>query len=773
MSGMLFPGSSPDARTRGALSAVLDAAFVVGLGALGMFGFRSIYGGVAFFLVGILGLALGVAVTELAQRWGQPVLAEAFVTLLVFMLLGGAMVAPKGALGGILPTASTLRMLTHVGIYGWKELLTTAPPVGNSAGLLALPYIIGLIGGVAGQSIARRTRSASLPLAGPVLVLALSILFGAQHPAWLAVQGAIFGATSLTWVAARHHRYRSIVAVKRAGHQRLAASIALLGAAGIAGGLVAPALPGSGRNRVVLSRYVVPPFEADQQPSPLSGFRQYVVGGSLNKEVLFSVSGAALPPLVRIATMDEYDGIVWGFGAGALGGPGSSADAFQRYGPSIPSVASGTIDRAVVHVNALKGVWLPQIGQLTRVSFSGPGKGRLTEGFRYDDSTATAAEPGGSAAGDSYAISAVVPKPPNQQQLAKAGPGDVTVAASGVPTVLQTDANVWANGHTGAWDKVMAIADHLRTTGYYSDGPDPGAPGSPVLSAPGHGEGRLTTFLKGGGLVGTDIVGNDEQYAAVLALMANAVGVPARVVLGAQVESSGEVRGSDVHAWVEVSLAGIGWVPIRWDSFVPTRPAHETPPMQQPDAPSSAPVEPPVVSAIHPPLGDQLPGSSTSGASQFTHSHAPGFQIPGWVRTALWIVLPPALVIAAALGAVVGLKRRRRSRRRHASTTAAQIAGAWAELIDQARDVGHAFPAGHTRREHASILTPEASRLASKADAAVFAPGDASDVEVTAFWSETERFGQSLRAGLSRWRQWRALCSLRSLRLAEIGPDPK
>ncbi len=753
----------------------VDAAFVIVLGALGLVGFRSLYGGVAYLFVGLLGIALGIAVTELARKWGQPVLAEAFVALVAFVLLGGAVAAPKSTLGGILPTASTLRALGHVGIYGWKELLTTPPPVGNSSDLLALPYIAGLVCGVAGQSVARRTRLAALPLAGPVLILALGILFGARHPASLALQGSVFVAVALAWIVVRHHRYRPIVTERRVGRNRLVLSVALLALAGLGAGVVGPHLPGSGRSRVVLSRYVVPPFEANSQPSPLAGFRQFAKGGPLNGKVLFTVKGLDPLSLVRIATMDAYDGIVWGFGAGSQSGTSDVSGAFQRFGSSIPASVTGPTARISVRIGSLSGVWVPEIGQATRVSFTGPSARTdgLTAGFRYDTATQTAAEPGGISAGDTYTLTAIAPRPPSPGQVKKAAAGDVKLPLSGVPTILQTDANQWAGGSSSAWGKVMAIALHLRKYGYRSDGLDPSNPDNPMLSTAGHGSGRLTTFLKGGGLVGTDIVGNDEQYAAALALMANSVGVPARVVLGAQVvEQSGAVRGSDVHAWVEVSLSGLGWVPIRWDQFVPTQPAHETPPTKQPQASSSAPVEPPVVSALHAPIGEQLPGNSTDAVSRSADAHrSAGFTIPAWLRTLALAVLVPALVVASVSGAIVGLKRRRRRRRRRAATTTSQISGAWAELIDQARDLGHALPGGRTRREQAVLLAaPEATVLASRADAAVFAPSDATEHQAAEYWVEVERFAGSLRSGLGRWRRWRAACSLRSLRLAEFGP---
>jgi transglutaminase-like putative cysteine protease len=757
--------SIPSTGTQGERSLVLsqgatDALYVLGLGALGFVGFRTVYGGSVYLLVGLIGLVLGIAVTELSQRWKQPVLAEAFVTVLLFLLIGGALAVPKAAVGGILPTENTLRTLGHVGLYGWKELLTAPPPVGNSFDLLALPYIVGLVGGVAGQSVARRTRSVTLPLLGPTLILALGILFGARHPTSLALQGSLFGAAALSWMMIRYHRYRSVIAVGRLNRNRVLTSVALLVIAGAAAGVIGPHLPGSGRSRLVLSRYVVPPFEANAQPSPLAGFRQYATGGSLNKTLLFTVDGAQPGTMVRIATMDAYDGIVWGFGS----------DAFQRFGSSLPtpSTGRGSTERVTVHVDALSGVWVPDIGQSSRISFVGKDVTNLTSHFSYDPATATAAEPSGLATGDSYVLTTSDPSRPSTQELSRAAAGDATVPISGVPAVVQADANQWVGSAASAWGKVMAIAGHLHSVGKYSDGFDPTVAGSPMISASGHGAGRLTTFLEGGPLVGNSIVGDDEQYAAAFALMANAVGVPARVTLGAVVGANGSVRGSDVHAWVEVSLAGLGWVPISTSAFVPTTPAHETPPTDKPQANSSAPVEPPVVSSLHAPTGDLLPGSSTSAASHFASApRPPGFRLPAWVTDAIWAIVPPVLLIALAIGVILTLKRRRRRRRRRAPSPSSQIAGAWADLMDFARDLGHTVSQRSTRRLQAMALEEQqASALAVQADAAVFAPGEPSELQVADYWSQVEHFEASRLAGLSRWRQWRAVLSLRSFRAA-------
>ena len=84
-------------------------------------------------------------------------------------------------------------------------------------------------------------------------------------------------------------------------------------------------------------------------------------------------------------------------------------------------------------------------------------------------------------------------------------------------------------------ERVFAIADHLRIEGKYSDG----VAAAEKIYHPGHNVQRLPAEFVNGPIM----VGNDEQYAAVMALLANRIGVPARVVLGAVVPEGGRGQG--------------------------------------------------------------------------------------------------------------------------------------------------------------------------------------------------------------------------------------
>jgi hypothetical protein len=749
-----------------ARAAIVDSVFVVVLCTLGLYGFHTLYGGWQYLAIGVVGSVLGAVISQLTMHWRKTVLAEVVLAIVVFVVVGGALVARSSAIGGVVPSGGSMSQLWHVLIQGWKQLLTTAPPVGDSSDLLAIPYVVGLVGAVAGTSLAGRTRSPLLPLLGPGFVLAIGILFGSAIPTALFLQGAVFGALSLTWVAVRHHRTRPGTFTSTFGRRRAVVAIGVLAVVTLIASWLGPLLPGAdSHQRVVLSRYIVPPFDVNAQPSPLAGFRQYAQGGGLDHKVLFTVRtmGGPMPAHVRIATMDEYDGIVWGFGVSASGSSSTQgSDSFEKFGTTIPTSQSGTQQMVEVTVGALSGIWMPGFGQASRITFNGTDAASLDENLRFDTDTEAAAQPAELKTGESYSIQSVVPPAPSLQELEVAPPGVVQVAISNVPEVVRTDAEQWEGSATSAWGRVTSIATHLRQVGKYSNG-STGASSAATLSLPGHSAGRLTTFFDGGGLVGTQIVGDDEQYAAAMALMANAVDVPARVVLGADVPSDGQVVGSDVHAWIEVDLQGLGWVPMYQTAFMSNDPPAQTPPTQKPQAQSSSPIQPPSQSAVRTPFQDQLPGVNDTSTAPTVNVSGP--LLPAWLVSILRWLVPLLVIVGLFVGVVLGLKRRRRRSRFRADRPSTRIAGAWAELVDHCRDLGRSVPALATRQEQAPHLDAEgADALAWRADSAVFGPAEPTVEEIEAYWRSVDEAVASARTRLTRFERVKAALSLRSLR---------
>ena len=741
--------------------AVQDGAFLVGLSMIGLLGFRATYGGSAYLLVGLVGLMLGAVISEIVRRLGQPVVAELAVTVVVFLLLGGVIAGTGSGFTSAVPTPHTLAALFEVSRRGWKELLTTQPPVGDTQGLLAIPYIIGLLTGVSGYSLCRRTRLVAVPVLAPAAVLALGILFGTTHPEALFVQGSIFAAGVLGWMSLRSRRIRKETQIGERGHTRPLMGVAIIAVAALVAPLIEPLIPFGGSNqRVVLTRYVIPPFDANSLSSPLSDFRQYTPDSgprSLAGTTLFKVKGVQPHALVRIATMDSYDGLVWGFGA-PTGSPGSGGgDSFYRYGSAIPAAYRGVSGTVTFSTADDRQVWLPDIGEVTGIHFTGHDAAALTRDFRYDPVTGTAADPSASGGPTTYRLDVVVSPTPTPAELTSASAGsdrlDVTV-----PPALQTAANQWVGGTSGAWNKVMKLAEHLRLQGKFSNGTE-----EVPLSSAGHSAGRLTEFTNGTPIVGKQIVGDDEQYAATLALMANALGIPARVVLGAQVPAGGTVLGKDVHAWAEVELSGLGWVTVDPAKFLPTATPAQVQPQTQQAVQSQAPVAPPTLSVLRTPPDNLLPQSAVP-SKLLTHPRTGGFHIPGFLVAALEFLGLPLLLAASAVLAIAGLKGRRRRQRRSTGSTPTRVAAGWRELLDHAHDFGFSVPVFQTRREQALALPAaiEVDTLANTADQAIFGPGEPTTDFVDQYWQRIDRAIVNIRAQATRWQRWKAALNITS-----------
>ena len=279
-------------------------------------------------------------------------------------------------------------------------------------------------------------------------------------------------------------------------------------------------------------------------------------------------------------------------------------------------------------------------------------------------------------------------------------------------------------------ERVFAIADHLRTKGKYSDG----VVARERIYRPGHYVSRLDAGFVNAPLM----VGNDEQYAAAMALLANKVGVPARVVLGAVVPEGGEVKGSDVSAWVELRVDDGSWRVLPTETFMDTdRPADQQ--TRTEEQLSGVVIPPPA--QVPPPstIDEQTDAEITARKAQRASEEQPGSSGAGWVRALLVYAGGPLLAVLVVVGAILSAKWLRRSRRRSTRLVSGRIAGAWRELVDHARDLGQPVPVtGLTRREQ-SVL------IASAAGPGAGPPGGRP--RVRAGRARRERGGQLLAGG--------------------------
>lgn len=278
------------------------------------------------------------------------------------------------------------------------------------------------------------------------------------------------------------------------------------------------------------------------------------------------------------------------------------------------------------------------------------------------------------------------------QQLASAGPADSDVYAAytslpnNFPDNIRQQARRITDPAQTRFEKAVRLQQWFRRDGgfHYSLQPQPGS-----------GVDALQDFLR-------TKVGYCEQFAATMAVMARAIGIPARVAVGfldpQRVGTNTYVYSShDLHAWPELYFEGTGWV--RFEPTPQTRsgpvPSYTTQvvPNGRPDAlPTTAGPLPQQNNRIDQPRGGLDPASPTPKH----HRSAGGDLLAG-------------LLIAAAVALVVTLPRLARSwvrRRRWAEArTAGDLAeAAWSELRASARDLALPWDDSVTVRARARDL---------------------------------------------------------------------
>lgn len=743
---------------------LVDAGFVVALGSAAMLGLATSFTGWEFLLVGVLGLVLGVGAGLVAEARGWPGAAPLVAAVAVFYLLGGPLCLRD--VPAVWPVPHTWRVLTDQLAFGWKDLLTTLPPVDGTGPLLTLPWALGLVTGAAAMALVRvswgpRWLRALLPVLVPGLLLGAVILLGVERPQAIVVQGVLFAVTLLGWLAVRGQRTAAEIAgsTGRLGRGAVALSLLVL-AATVSMPFALRGDNGPDVRRVVLRDVVVPPFDIGRYPSPLASFRRYVQvpenppPENLYGQELFTITGVEPGTRVRFATLDSYDGTVWGASDNAI--PGARHDTYQRVSSTIDNPVAG--DRVSVDVtiaDGYSGVWLPVVGALQTIDFASADLEASAGAFRYNLATSTAVVPTGVRGGDRYSFTAVIPEDGVDADSAAGGP---VGAAADAATFLDAQATEWSGEEKSLMRRVFAIADHLRTEGRYTDGV---APAEQIYHA-GHFQGRLAEFV-----TARIIAGNDEQYAATMALLANRVGVPARVVMGAVVPEGGVVRGADVSAWVELQVADGSWRTLPPELFMGTeRPAKLPPESQQnvggTNVPPPAPIPPPSTT------GEQADVEVEADEAAEDEPPAPTDEgLPGWVRVALLAGGTPLAALAAFLLGVVGAKALRRRLRRRAPRMSTRVVGAWRELVDHARDLGQPVPAGGvvTRREQSRhIGTDAAPDLAREADAHVFGPEPPEPHVADSFWGAVNAERRTMSSTVTRRARVRAAVSLRTFR---------
>ena len=649
-----------------------------------------------------LGAVTGLLVAAAASRWRWDTLSTLAVVLASHLLVGGVAALPSTTLGGVVPTGRTVQLLVVQTVQSWKDLLTLTPPASAYLGPAVMPWVSALLCSLAAGLVTVRLRR---PVLGtvPVMVLgALGIAFGpsgrtpAPWPvalwytgvlgwwAWAAQQRRFasgvdvrVGRTQLGTTTTRATTTRGSLAAVHAGRRTLAALVVLA----LAGAVCLPAttLLWSTGPRVVGRDVMAPPLDTRQYPSPLAASRHYET--DLKEDVLARVTGLPDDARLRLGAMDVYDGTTF-----AMSPAGTHRDdGYVPVGDQMPATRApqgSTAARLTVSTSGLVGPWLPSLGAPTALAFTGDGAVGQQDGLHLDrwaQALLTTAPAGRRA----YELSAQVGPTWSDGQLRDVGAPTPALRDTHVPAGVALLASKVTGTEQTPLGRARAIERYLSQNGFYSDQ-------DTAASRPGHRADRLQRMIEADRLIG-----DDEQYAALMALMLHSLGVNARVVMGLYPQGRGgdvDLRGHDVHVWVEVEFDGVGW-----QVFDPTPPRDQTP-QTEVTRPRSVP-RPQVLQPPEPPDEPvELPPASSE--RDVAPEEEGGDTLPWGLVAAVGGGL---LLLVGPTGGIVLLKALRRRRRRQGPPAAA-LAGSWDEVVDLATDAGLRVPAHQTRQEAAWAL---------------------------------------------------------------------
>ncbi|UZN04538.1 transglutaminase-like domain-containing protein [Cellulomonas sp. S1-8] len=685
-------------------------------------------------LAGAVVLPFGVV--ALARRLSVPAWATgaAGVTLVLAVATSFARVAddpmPDVAAAGwrTTPAAQVLGPVADA----VARLLTAPRP---AAPALALPVVVlaALVALAVALALGRRAPARVAPLVGAVVLYGAALLLTAGQADRGPVGAVLVALTAAGWSlldgdALAHRRDAPRLGRAPVGPRprwRAGGVVGLLVVALVAAGGAAAA--GAVTGRAFEPRdHVTPPRLSADAVHPLAELSRWQTDADAT---VLRVRGTH-PGYLTWVALPDFDGAGW------------SADLDLRalgtvVEPSLPpGRARQDVDIEVELVDLAgpsgsPGSWLPSSGAVAASS--------ARDSLVDVDAGVLAVPPAGDGrlpAGLTYRVRGTVDRP-DPAAAARAGvPGgpevDRYLRLDRFPADLRTYAQDVVAGASSRLDQAERLAATVR--------------GDRELAAQavsGASYARLREFLFADRAAGGQ-VGTSEQFAGAFAVLARAVGLPSRVVLGFVVPGGAavgddvprDVHGQDVRAWAEVYLAGPGWV--RFDPApdavtasaldeVITEQGAEPAVQDEPavDPPDEAPADEPVT---------ERTGGQDAGVGR------------GVVVAAVATVLVAGL--GAALVAAIGARLVRRRRLR-----AAGAVGAWQHAADALllRD-GPAAPAA-TADVLASRMTALSGvptrGLATAAQAAAFGTGAVAAGDT---WRTAVEVERGLRSGGS-WRR--------------------
>jgi transglutaminase-like putative cysteine protease len=387
----------------------------------------------------------------------------------------------------------------------------------------------------------------------------------------------------------------------------------------------------------------------------------------------------------RLLTLDQFDGTTW-----------SASRATERVlnepdlMVEVPGLSTDIVTEpttTTIEVGPMVAPWVPVPFPSVRVV-------GLSGRWLWDVDGLTLSSRLSSASGQTYIAESVLIKPTRDQLIAAPGayPEEVRrflELPEEIPAIITDTAREVAGEATNGFDKAFALQHFLRSTDFtYSieapveDGYD------------GDGFDVIAEFLE-------KKSGYCVHYASAMAIMARALGIPARVSLGYlpgdRLGGAGERRNytvgtDDLHSWSELYFAGIGWVP-----FEPTPGRGYVPDYAASVATDDATAGPNDLDSANRDPQQQAP---VGPAAEAPMAGGAGDSEP---PTGLFVALGLVALTIIAVPALSRLFRRQRRFRDIGSGRAGPME-AWQELMESSVDYGGGVSEAETPRAFAARL---------------------------------------------------------------------
>ena len=398
------------------------------------------------------------------------------------------------------------------------------------------------------------------------------------------------------------------------------------------------------------------------------------------------------PGYLRLTVLDDFNGTEWTPANRDLP-PSQRADGPLPLAPGqSPDTPHATYLTRIDVSTAFGSTWLPAPYPAARI--------RVPGDWRYDLDTLDfhSADKKVTTAGLSYQVDGEVLKPdPAALVAAPPAPRQIFAPYTELPStvppwIVDLAQSVTAKGRS-QFEKAVMLQRWFRTDGGFTYSTD---------RASGSGLDQLELFL---GTGDGSRVGYCEQFSSAMAMLARALGIPARVAVGflrPDPRGHGDwvYSSHDLHAWPELYFQGTGWV-----RFEPT------PQDQAAEVPSyttgrvPGPADLPTTDTSATPLDEKIKPSAsvdkgTTSASDGAQGHTP-----------TWPLAAGGVLVLGGLLALPRVVRGSRRRRRLApagggrARSAVDVAeDAWAEVRATALDLALGWDDGSTLRQRARAL---------------------------------------------------------------------